>query len=222
MSERFSTHYQYYPREPNSPTTTTHSAHNHSCPNSRSASDTHVSATCQPSFPSSVCPVQTADEAKTPFSSRLLQQTEFQMSLPQLLHAVFALGPGAVHLRRGKNLLDPCLLQGWTCCEVVREPLSPGGRHWHLPNSILDRLRTTIPESILSGQCRSGCHQHFGGVFILSRKPDSGRLLRQFPDLSLGRRIHRPPDLGGQILPRTQIEHPKSDCHHALWTTYRH
>jgi len=26
-------------------------------------------------------------------------------------------------------------------------------------------------------------------------------------------------DLGSQILPRTQIEHPKSDCHHVLWMT---
>ena len=147
---------------------------------------------------------------------------EFWPSLPQLLHTIFALGPGAVHLQRGKNLLDPCLLQGWTYCEVVREPLSPGGGHWHLLNSILDRLRTTIPESILSSQCKSRRHQHFGGVFILLRKPDSGRLLRQLPDPSLGRQIYGPLDLGGQILPRTQIEHPKSDRHYALQTICRH
>ena len=144
------------------------------------------------------------------------------MSLPQLLHAVFTPGPRAVHLRQGKNLLDPHLLQGWTCCKVVQEPLSPGGGHWHFSNSILDRLRTTIPESILSYQCRSRRHQHFGGVFILSRKPDSGRLLRQLPDPSLRRWIHGPPDLGGQILSQTQIERPKSDRHYTLWTTCRH
>jgi len=153
MSERFGTHHQRYPCGPNSPTTTTHSAHNCSCPNSHSTSDTHVSTSCQPSFPGSVCPVQIVDEAKTPFSSR---------------------------------------------------------------------LQTTIPESILSSQCRSRRHQHFGGVFILSRKLDGGRLLRQFPDLSLRPQIHRPPDLGGQIPPWTQIECPKSDHHHVLRTTYRY
>ena len=138
MSECFGTYHQRYPCRPNSPTTTTHSAHNCSRPNSRSTSYTHVSTFCQPSFPGSVCSVQTADEAKTPFSSRLLWRTEFRMSLPQLLHTVFALGPRAVHLQQGKNLLDPCLLQGWTCCKVVQEPFLPGGGHWHLPNSILD------------------------------------------------------------------------------------
>ena len=86
----------------------------------------------------------------------------------------------------------------------------------------LDRLRTTILESILSGQYRSGRHQHFGGVFVLSRKPDSRQLLRQFPDLSLGHQIHKLLDLGGQILLWTQIERPKSDRHHALRTTCRH
>ena len=140
MSERFGTHHQCHPCGPNSPTTTTHSAHNCFRPNSRSTSDTHVSVFCQPSFPSSSCPVQTADEAKTPFSSRLLQQMEFRMSLPQLLYTVFTPGPGAVHLRRGKNLLDPRFLQGWTSCKVVRELLSPGGGHRHLSNSILDQL----------------------------------------------------------------------------------
>ena len=147
---------------------------------------------------------------------------EFQTSLSQLLHAVFTPGPGAVHLRQGKNLLDSRLLQGWMCYKVVREPLSPGGGHWHLSNSILDRLRTTILESILSGQHGSGRCQHFGGVFILSRKPDSRRLLRQLPDPSLRCRIHGPLDLGGQISSRTQIERPKSDRHYALWTTCRH
>ena len=107
------------------------------------------------------------------------------------------------------------------CCEVVQESLLPGGRHWHLPNLILDWLWITIPESILSGQCRSKCHQHFGGVFILSRKPDSRRLLRQFPNLSLRPQIHRPLDLGGQILLQAQIECPKSDYHHVLQTTCR-
>ena len=131
-------------------------------------------------------------------------------------------GPGAVHLRQGKNLLDPCLLQGWTCCEVVREPLSPGGRHQHFSNSILDRLRTTIPESILFSQCRSRRYQHFGGVFILSWEPNSRQLLGQFPNLSLRRRIHRPPDLGSQILLRTQIECPESDHHYTFRTTRRH
>ena len=174
MLERFRTHHQCHPRKPNSPTTTTHSAHNCSHPNSRSASNTHISASCQPSFPGSGRPVQTTNEAKTPFSFRLLWRMEFRMSLPQLLHVVFTPGPRAVHLRQGKNLLDPRLFQGWTCCKVVREPLSPGGEHWHLSNSILNRLRTTIPESILSSQCRSRHHQHFGGVFILSRKPDGG------------------------------------------------
>ena len=178
MSECFETHHQCHLHGPNSPTTTTHSAHNHFHPNSRSASDTHVSASCQPSFPGSGHPVQTADEAKTPFFSRFLWRTEFQTSLSQLLHTVFMPGPRAVYLRRGKNLLDPRLLQEWTCYKVVREPLSLGGGHWHLSNSILDQLRTTIPESILSGQCRSRRHQHFGGVFILSRKLDGGQLLR--------------------------------------------
>ena len=144
------------------------------------------------------------------------------MSFPQLLHAVFVLGPGAVHLQREKNLLDPCLLQGWTCCKVVREPLLLGGEHRHFSNSILDRLRTTILESVLPGQYRSGCYQYFGGVFILSRKPDGRQLLRQLPDPSLGRRIHGPPNLGGQISSRTQIEHLKSDRHYALRTTCRH
>ena len=177
MSERFGTHHQYHPRGPNGLTTTTYSAHNRSRPNSRSASNTPISASCQPSSPGPSRPVQTADEAKTPFSSRLLQRTELRTSLPQLLHSVFVSGPRAVHLRRGKNLLDPHLLQGWTCCEVVREPLLPGGGHWHFSNSILGQLRTTIPESILSGQCKSGCHQHFGRVFVLSRELDGGQLL---------------------------------------------
>ena len=118
-SEHFGIHHQHYPRGSNSPTTTTHSAHNRSHPNSRSASNIRVFASCQPSFPGSVCPIQTVDEAKTPFSSRLLRQMEFWTSLPQFLHAVFMSGPGAVHLQWGKNLLDPRLLQGWTCCEVV-------------------------------------------------------------------------------------------------------
>ena len=121
-----------------------------------------------------------------------------------------------------KNLLDPHLLQGWMCCEVVWESLSLGGGHWHLPNLILDQLWTTIPESILFGQHRSRCYQYFGGVFVLSRKLDSRWLLRQFPDLSLRCQIHQPLDLSGQILLWTQIEHPKSDCHHALRMTYRH
>ena len=112
MSERFRTHYQCYSCGPNSPTTTTHSAYNCSRPNSRSTSDTPISATCQPSFPSSICPVQTVDETETPFSSRLLRWTEFQTSLPQLLHTVFVLGPRVVYLWREKNLLDPRLLQG--------------------------------------------------------------------------------------------------------------
>ena len=136
-SECFGTHHQCHSRRPNGPTTTTYSAHNHSRPNGRSASDTPISASCQPSSPGPGRPVQTADEAKTPFFSRLLRRTELQTSLPQLLHSVFASGPRAVHLRRGKNLLDPHLLQGRTCCEVVREPLLPGGGHWHFSNSIL-------------------------------------------------------------------------------------
>ena len=105
---------------------------------------------------------------------------------------------------------------------MVRDPFSLGGGHWHLSNLILDRLQTTIPESILSSQCKSGRHQHFGEVFVLSRKLDGGRLLRQLSDPSLGCQIHRPSDLGGQIPLWTQIEHPKSDRHHALWMTCRH
>jgi len=64
-------------------------------PDSRSASDTPISASCQLSFPGPSRPIQTADEAKTPFSSRLLRQTEFRTSLSQLLHAVFTPGPGS-------------------------------------------------------------------------------------------------------------------------------
>ena len=47
-----------------------HSTDDRPCPrsNSCSAFDTHVSASCQPSFTCSIRPVQTADKAKTPFS----------------------------------------------------------------------------------------------------------------------------------------------------------
>jgi len=107
-------------------------------------------------------------------------------------------------------------------CKVVQEPLFPGSRHWYLPNSILDRLQVTIPESILPSQCRNRHHQHVRGVFILSRKPDSGQLLRQFPNPNLGHQIHRPPDSSGKILLWTQIEHPKPNRYYALWITYRH
>ena len=107
-------------------------------------------------------------------------------------------------------------------CQVVRESLSSGSRHWHLPHSILDRLWATILESILPGQYGSRRYQHFGGVFVLLRKPDSRRLLRQFPDPDLRCRIHRSLDSSGKIPPRTQIEHPKSNCHHAFWMTHRH
>ena len=129
---------------------------------------------------------------------------------------------GAVQLQWGENLLDPCLLQGWTGCQVVWEPLLLGSGHWHLLYSILDQLRATILESILPGQHRSRCYQHFGGVFILSRKPDSGWLLKQFPDPDLRCRIHGPLDPSGKIPLQTQIEHPKSNRYHALWTTHRH
>ena len=37
-----------------------------------------------------------------------------------------------------------------------------------------------------------------------------------------GSMIHGPLDPSGKILPWTQIEHSKSDCHHALWTICRH
>ena len=104
MSERFRTHYQRYSCGPNSPTTTTYSAHNCSCPNSCSASDTPVSAVCQPSFPSAVHPIQTADEAKTPFSSRLFRQMEFRASLPQLL--VRDVRSGSRVTRNGAELLQ--------------------------------------------------------------------------------------------------------------------
>jgi len=74
MTECFGTHYQYYPHGPDSPATTTHSTHNWPCPrsSSRFASNTYVSSCCYPSFSGPGHPVQIADEAKTPFSPRLL------------------------------------------------------------------------------------------------------------------------------------------------------
>jgi len=105
---------------------------------------------------------------------------------------------------------------------VVQEPLLPGNRHWHLSYSILDWFQTTVLESILSSQHGSGCYQYFGKLFVLSRKPDSGQLLGQFPDLDLGHQIHRPPDPGGKIPQRPQVENLKPNRHYALWTTCRH
>ena len=77
MSERFGTHHQYHPRGPNGLTTTTYSAHNRSRPNSRSASNTPISTSCQPSSPGPSRPVQTADEAKTPFSGERSSRRAF-------------------------------------------------------------------------------------------------------------------------------------------------
>ena len=131
-------------------------------------------------------------------------------------------GSGAVQLRRGENLLDTRLFQRQTCREVVREPLLPGGRHWRFSYLVLGRLRTTLPESILPGQCRSRCYQYFRRVLILSRKPDGGRLPGQFLDLDLRPQIHRPLDPGCQIPLRPQVKYPKPNCHHALWMTRRH
>ena len=56
-SEYFGTYYQCYLHGPDSPATTAHSTHDCFCSNSHSASDTHVSTSCQPSFPCSVRPV---------------------------------------------------------------------------------------------------------------------------------------------------------------------
>jgi len=105
---------------------------------------------------------------------------------------------------------------------VVQKPFLPESRHWCFSYLILGRLQTTVPESVLSGQCGSKYHQYFGRVLVLSKKLDSGRLLGQLPDLSLRRWLHRPLDPGSKIPLRTQVEHPKLDCHNALWTTHRH
>jgi len=80
----------------------------------------------------------------------------------------------------------------------------------------------TVPELVLSGQRGSKYHQYFGRVLVLSKKPDSGQLLGQLPDLSLRHQLHRPLDSSSKILLRTQVEHLKLDCHNALWTTHRH
>ena len=78
--------------------------------------------------PVPTCLVHNCEASRRLFYSHLLSplsqdQIPFdphhRMSLPQLLHAVFTPGPGAVHLQQGKNLLDPCLLQGWMCYKVV-------------------------------------------------------------------------------------------------------
>ena len=121
-----------------------------------------------------------------------------------------------------KDFLDPCLLQGWTSCKVVREPLLPRGRHWHFSHSVLDWLWTTVPKSVLFSQRGVGCHQHLERVFILSRKSDGGWLLRQFPDPGLRRRIHRPLDPCGEVPLRPQVKHLEPNCYHALRTTRRH
>ena len=81
----------------------------------------------------------------------------FWLSLLKLLYIIPTPGSGAVQLRRGENLLDTRLFQRRTCREVVREPLLPGGGHRRFSYPVLGRLRTTLLELILPGQCRSRC-----------------------------------------------------------------
>ena len=81
-----------------------------------------------------------------------------------------------------------------------------------------------IPEQQFQLPCKHGskCNQHFGRNFLPPRKSDSRRLFGQLPSPGLQHRLYRFLDISGEILIRSQIRHPKPDCHHALQTTSWH
>ena len=130
--------------------------------------------------------------------------------------------PGAVPRQTEKDSLGSHILQRRSCCQVVQKHVPSRSGHWCFPHPNLERLWTTILVALLPCKRGSGCNQRFGKNFLPPRKLDSRRLFEQLLSSGLQRRLYGSLDTGGEISTRSQIRHPKPDCHYALWTTSWH
>jgi len=152
----------------------------------------------------------------------LQQRMSQQLYIPKLLLSLYMPSPGAVPRWTEKDSLGSHILQRRSCCQVVQKHVLSRSKHWCFPYPNLGRLWITIPAALLPGKYGSGRNQRFGRNFLPPRKSDGRRLFGQLLSPGLQHRLYRSPDTGGEISTRSQIRHPKPDCHYALQMTSWH